>query len=299
MSALRDELRELYRYRELIGILVRRELRIRYKNSALGFAWSLVPLVLQVAVLTFVVKYIYSAGPRDISAYILCAYLPWNFFQNGILDGSSSVLLQYGLLKKVYFPREVLPIATTLANGIHLLLALGVFLVYRWVFTPLAFGWFGPPPLVILWLPVIVIIDFLLVLGIVFFVSTWNVFDEDVKFIAQSLLNLSFFALPIAWFTENLFYSERLTRISPWLGHALTILYNANPASWLISAYRQTLLPQAVLAYHKTLAGGTVPAYTARFDYRYFALAIMTSSLLALTGYAYFNWRKWSFVERP
>jgi ABC-type polysaccharide/polyol phosphate export permease len=292
---VRENLRELYRYRELVLILVRRELRIRYKNSVLGFAWSLVPLILQVIVLSLVVKFIYGAGPRDISAYILCAYLPWNFFQNSLLDGSSSVLMQYGLLKKVYFPREILPIATTLANGIHLLLALGVFLVYRWVFTPLAFGWPGPPPLEILWLPVIVVIDFLLVLGFVFFLSTWNVFDEDVKFIAQSLLNLAFFALPVAWFTEKLYYSDHINAIRPWLGHALTIFYNADPISWLISAYRQTLLPQAILAYQKN----GQPIWTAHFDYRYFALALVTSSLTAVAGYAYFNRRKWEFVERP
>jgi lipopolysaccharide transport system permease protein len=296
---VRNELQELFRYRELILILVRRELRIRYKNSALGFAWSLIPLILQVLVLSFVVKYIYGAGPRDISAYILCAYLPWNFFQNGLLDGSSSVLAQYSLLKKVYFPREILPIASTLANAIHLLLALGVFFVYRYVFTPLVYGWPGPPPLEILWLPVIIVIDFLLVLGIVFFLSTWNVFDEDVKFITQSFLNLAFFALPIAWFTEKLFYAEGIARLRPGLGHVLTIAYNANPVSWLISAYRQTLLPQAILDYHRSPSGGMVGVLTAHFDYRYFLLAILTSTLTAFAGYAYFNRRKWAFVERP
>ena len=288
---MRDELRELARSRELIAILVRRELRIRYKNSALGFFWSLVPLVLQVIVLSLVVKFIFGAGPRDLSAYILCAYLPWNFFQNGLLDGASSVLMQYPLLKKVYFPRETLPIATTLANGIHLLLALGVFFVYRYVFTPLAFGWPGPPPLAILWLPLVLIINFLLVLGLAFFLSAWNVFDEDVKFLAQNGLNLAFFALPVAWFTEQMFYS---THIPIGLRHPLTIIYNANPISWLISAYRQMLLPPATLG-----DAGGIPIHTASFDMRYFALAAVLSCGTALAGYAYFNRRKHEFVERP
>lgn len=289
--SLREELRELGRYRELVGILVRRELRLRYKNSALGFFWSLVPLVLQVVVMTTVVKFIYGVAPSNLSAYILCAYLPWNFFQNGLLDCSSSVLAQYGLLKKVYFPREVLPIASILSNAVHLLLALGVFFVYRYVFTPIVHGWPGPPPLEILWLPVIVVLDALLVLGLGFFLAAWNVFHEDVKFIAQSLLNLAFFALPVAWFTEQIFYSGRIPN---GLRHPLTVLYNANPVSWLISAYRQVLLGPADISRNPH-----VRVMTAPFDLRYFVLAALICPLVALAGYHYFNRRKWQFVERP
>lgn len=286
-----DELRELARYRELVGILVRREIRLRYKNTVWGFAWSLVPLVLQVVVMTTVVKFIYGVAPRDLSAYILCAYLPWNFFQNGLLDCSSSVLAQYGLLKKVYFPREVLPVASVLSNAVHLLLALGVFFCYRYVFTTIVHGWPGPPPLEILWLPVIVVLNTLLVLGLGFFLAAWNVFHEDIKFIAQSVLNLAFFALPVAWFTEQIFYSGRIP--AP-MRHPLTILYNANPVSWLISAYRQVLLGPADLS-----RDPRVHVMTAPFDYRYFALAALTCPLVALAGYHYFNRRKWQFVERP
>ena len=78
------------------------------------------------------------------------------------------------------------------------------------------------------------------------------------------------------------------------LHHALTIAYNAFPVSWLLSAFRQVLLPRAILGYV-----GEQPIYTAHFDYRYFALALATSLLAALSGYAYFNRRKWDFVERP
>lgn len=291
---LREELRELGRYRELIGILVRREIRLRYKNSVLGFVWSLVPLVLQVIVLSVVVKFIFGVGPRNLAAYVLCAYLPWNFLQNGLLDSASSLLAQFGLLKKVYFPREIFPIAAVLGNGVHLLLALGVFFVYRYGVTTVLYGWPGPPPREILWLPVILVVNLLLVLGLSFFLAAWNVFHEDVKFIAQTVLNLAFFAMPVAWFTEQIFYSPRIARIHPHLGHALTIVYNANPISWLISAYRQILLGPTDISQNPAH-----PIMTAPFDYRYFALAILTSTLIALAGYHYFNARKWQFVERP
>ena len=286
-----NDLRELLRSRELILMLVRRDLRVRYKNSALGFVWSIIPLLLQTIVISVVVKRIYNVGPRDLTAYVLCAYIPWNFIQIGLIDGTASVLRQYPLLKKVYFPREVLPVASALANAVHLLLAIGVFFVYRYVFTPLAFGWPGWPPVEILWLPALVLIAFFLVLGVTFFTASWEVFHEDVLFIVQSVLNLAFFALPIAWFTEQLFVSKG---VPPPLHHALTILYNAFPVSWLLSAFRQTLLPRAILGY-----SGQTAIYTAPFDYRYFALALVVSLALTLAGYAYFNRRKWDFVERP
>ena len=286
-----DDLRELWASRELVLMLVRRDLRIRYKNSVLGFFWSLIPLLLQTFVISMVVKRIYGVGPRDLTAYILCATIPWNFIQVGLLDGSSCVLLQYPLLKKVYFPREILPIAAILANAVHLLLAIGVFFLYRYVFTFLVFGWPGPPPAAIVCLPFLVVIAFLLVLGLTFFTSAWNVFQEDVKFIVQSVLTLAYWALPIAWFTEQMFYSPAIP--ARW-HHPLTIIYNAFPISWVLTAFRQVLLPPAMLG----LRDGH-PIYTATFDYRYFVLAFAVSLFLALTGYSYFNRRKWDFVERP
>lgn len=286
-----NELRELLRSRELILMLVRRDLRVRYKNSVLGFVWSIVPLLLQTFVISAVVRRIYGVGPHDLTAYVLCAYIPWNFIQVGLLDGTASVLLHYQLLKKVSFPREALPIATTLANAIHLLLALGVFFLYRYVFTTLVFGWPGPPPAAIVWLPLVLVVTFFLVLGVNFFVSTWNMFHEDVRFIVQSLLNLAFFALPISWFTEQMFYSHSIP--IGWR-HPLTILYNASPFSWALTAFRQTLLPRANLGIR---AG--VPILTAPFDVRYLALGLVTSFSLTVAGYAYFNARKWRFAERP
>jgi ABC-type polysaccharide/polyol phosphate export permease len=286
-----EELRELWRYRELILILVRRDLRVRYKNSRLGFVWSVVPMLLQVAVLTLIVRRVYHVGPANLSAYLLCAYIPWNFFQISLLDGTSSVIGQYALMKKVYFPREALPIAAVLSNLVHLLLSLGVFLVYVYTVVPLLYGWPGWPPVAVVWLPVLVVIAFLLTLGIVFFTATWNVFYEDVKFMVQSGLSLLFFVLPIMWFTEQVFYAGGLKPDAK--HHAFQIAYNAFPLSWLIQAFRQVLLQRATLY---TPAGQAI--ITAAFDYRWFLWALLVSVLVAAAGYRYFNRRKWAFVER-
>lgn len=290
---MRGQLRALWASRELVWMLVRRDLRVRYKNSRIGFFWSLAPLLLQVVVLTAVTKYVLGGGVAGLSAYILCASIVWNFFKISLLDGASSVLAQYGLLKKVYFPREILPLASTIANSIHALLALAVFFVYRYVFTPLVFGSPGPPPWRTLWLvPILCLLLFLLTVGCVFFLSALTVFFEDAKFIAQTLLDLAFFGLPIVWFTEYVIYSAA---IPEFLRRPIRIALDINPVSWLISAFKQVLLPRAEFRD----AAGHVIGTTGLFDFRYFALACVTTSLICLAGYAYFNRRKWLFVERP
>src|SRR5712692_10666919 len=101
------ELKELYRFRELLWILVLRDLKVRYKNSALGFLWSLINPAVQVAVISFVVKNFIKMEVPNLSAYIFCAFLPWSFFQLALLDTSHSLIVNERLMKKVYFPREI------------------------------------------------------------------------------------------------------------------------------------------------------------------------------------------------
>src|SRR6185436_10302551 len=96
-----NELKELWRYRELLRILVQRDIDLRYKNTRLGFVWSLLNPLLQVLVITVVLKYILRIDVQNYSAYIFCAFLPWSFFQLTLLDASTSLLLQDRLIKKV------------------------------------------------------------------------------------------------------------------------------------------------------------------------------------------------------
>src|SRR3990172_8173834 len=124
------ELKELWRFRELLYSMVERELKIRYKNSFLGFFWSLLNPLLTVAVLTYVFRNYVGLETKNLSAYILAAYLPFIFFQMSVLDSAQSVLSNIQLIKKIYFPREILPLAQVISNFIHLLLALLVFFGY-------------------------------------------------------------------------------------------------------------------------------------------------------------------------
>ena len=306
------QLRELWNYRYLLKALVLRELRIRYKNSALGIMWSMANPLIQVFAMTVVVGYILHAGPPNLSVYILCAFLPWTFFQQSVLDSASSILGYSYMLKKVYFPREILPLVSVCANFAHFLFALVIFLFYRYLVAPALFGhftggpvfyighfalrhfafsWPGWPPREVLWLPVIVAIEFMLISGVAFLVSALNVFYEDVKFIVTAGMNILMYFLPIMYFFENIAYAPRIP-------HKVQIVfvhyYLLNPLSWLVIAFKQIFFPVQNIA-----ARGAPPIYSQPLDYKYFVITAATSLLIFIGGYTFFNSRKWRFAERP
>ncbi len=156
-----DELKECCRYKDLLRQLVARDLKVRYKNSVLGFFWSLANPLVQVATITIVVKYILRLEIPNYSAYLLVGFLPWVFFQMALLDSSQVVLLHRDLLRKVYFPREVLPLSVVFANLIHFLLALVVFFAYLLFYIHFFLGgtWILPT---IAWLPALIALQTLL-----------------------------------------------------------------------------------------------------------------------------------------
>jgi ABC-type polysaccharide/polyol phosphate export permease len=275
-----NELRELFRYRDLIAQLVVRDLRVRYKNSIFGFFWSLAnPLVL-VATITVIVKYVMKLHIPDYSAYLLVAYLPWMFFSMSLLDASQAVLLHHDLLKKVYFPREVLPISIVISNLIHFLLALGVFFVYLYLYVGTSFV-----PTVAL-LPVLILVEFLLIIGLSLFISCLNVFYEDTKYIVQMLLQVMFYMTPIMYLSEMV---RQALEGSKYAAHSglLFNLYMLNPLNALVIAYRKYILPPYT---HKSMAD--LP-----YDYHYLLIASVVSVLVCVLGYAFFNRRKWKFAE--
>jgi ABC-type polysaccharide/polyol phosphate export permease len=243
-----------------------------------GFFWSLLNPLVQVATMTIVFKYILGVRIPNYSAYLLCAFLPWSFFQMSVLDASMSVLFHHDLVKKTYFPREVLPASIVLSNLIHFLLALVVFFVYLLVLgTPIKVTW--------LLLPVVIFFQLLLNMGVAFFVSCLNVFYEDVKYVMTVFLNLLFYLMPILYMVETIRYSDRV----PEAYRALVLkFYFLNPLSMLITAYRKLLLPG--------FDDGVV--HNIPLSYPYLFLAGLTSILIFLAGYAFFNSRKWMFAER-
>lgn len=293
--SLLDEVREALRYNELFTNLVERELQVRYKNSRIGVIWSLANPIVRALILYVVFVVILQVKVPNYSAYILAAFFPWTYFLTGILDAGESVSKQMDLVKKVYFPRELLPLATTWANLRHFLLSLcilGIYLIYLYGRS----AWEGHPifpPATILLLPVLVLMQTLLIGGIALYISAMNVFFEDVKFLTAVVLDLLFYAVPIVYFAEQVQHT-------PVLSFTLrTIVYYAfllNPMAVILICYRSFLLsPQmAPLGFGSTetiLVNTGVPWWA-------FIWCFVFCVMIFIGGYRFFNSRKWRFVEQ-
>lgn len=291
---MRDELRELWRFRELLIAMVEKELRIRYKNSVLGFFWSLVNPLVTVLAITVVFKYFMQNGTPNYSAYVLAAYLPFIFFQICLMDASQSVAAALPIIKKVNFPREILPLANIIANFIHFVLAVGVYFLY--LFALWAVTGFETSPFTwkIAFLPVLLIITFCLSAGLSLLIAAYNVFYEDVKYIVGVVLYLMFFLTPVMYFTETVYYALN----GRGLGWLYTV-YNLNPVSPLVTAYRKTLVPTGPIEIQKSPGATPEMAFMLEFDWPMFIIMAVFSVFCLYIGYRQFNRLKWRFVEKP
>lgn len=281
------EAKELWKFRELLLSMVQRDLKIRYKNSFLGFVWSLLNPLITVTVMTVVFQFIMDNHTPNLGAYIFAAYLPYMYFQLTLMDSSQTVLSNIQLVKKIYFPREILPLSSAISNFIHFLLGLlvlFVFLIVVYILHPKIwpFHW-G-----ILLLPLLLFMSFCLATGLSLIISALNTFYEDVKYIVGVLLYLLFFICPIMYFSEQVYYAD-INKLHP----IVYRLYYMNPVATLSTAYRKAILdPQPV-----TVKGVLYPPIG--MDWKYVAIAFVVSVAVLLFGYSTFNRLKWRFVERP
>lgn len=284
---MRTQLRELWAFRELLISMVEREIRIRYKNSFFGFFWSLLNPLITIAVMTLVFKYLLGNPMPSFSAYILAAYLPYMFFQLAVMDSAQSVLSALPVVRKTYFPREILPLAPILSNFLHFVMAIGVFFVFRLVVWALMPGAFPITPQV-LWLPLLLVIQLALTLGVGLIVSALNTFYEDVKYIVGVLLYLLFFLCPIMYFSETVVHAPAAQK-APWVAP----LYHLNPVANLCTAYRKILVPARPV----WVDGKNVDPLP--MDWPMLGVTALTSVAILILGYHIFNRLKPRFMERP
>jgi ABC-type polysaccharide/polyol phosphate export permease len=217
----------LVRYRGLIQTLVARDLKARYRGSVLGFFWSFINPLLLLSIYSFVFATVLPAridddGLRPYALFMFCGILPWTWFSSSILESSNVLIAGGNLIKKVLFPAEVLPFVTVLANMVHFVLGLpilAVFLIYYQ--RPL-------DPIELLWFPVIVAVQLLLLLGLSLFVSALTVHFRDLKDILGNLLTFWFFATPIIYPMSQAPQEYR------WL-------LNLNPMTHLAISYQEVL----------------------------------------------------------
>ena len=170
-------IQELYAYREMIFSLVRRDLKGRYKGSALGFLWTFINPLLQLGVYTLVFSVIMRNGIEDYYLFLFVALIPWIFFSTSLAGGSSCIWAQKDMVKKIYFPREVLPISFVTSQFVNMLLSLIV------IFVVLIVSGKGLNPIALLYLPVIMLVEYLMALSVAMLSSAITVYLRDVEYI--------------------------------------------------------------------------------------------------------------------
>jgi ABC-type polysaccharide/polyol phosphate export permease len=285
-------LRELWKYRELLVMLTQRDLKIRYKNSALGFAWSLLNPLLQVAIITVVLKIVMRMPVENYHLYVFCASLPWLFFSTAVLDTSFSLVQYEALIRKVYFPRQIIPLVAVCSNFVHFALATGVFLLYALGNAVWNWGFggrfdFAVQPLVLL-TPIPILGLALLVTAAAMVLSVWTFYFHDVRFLADSALRVLYWVVPVLYWPEMLLSRER--------GQLFYNLYMLNPLSSLIDSFRRLMLvpgrlpgPNDTLVPMKPMGGQ---------EWLFLGIAVLVSAALALLGTRYFESRKSKLAER-
>ncbi len=231
-------LRELWRYRELMRNLVVRDLKVRYKNSVLGVAWSWLNPLLMMIVFTIFIEITGMGGDVPYTPiFILSGVLPWNLFSASVIGATNSVVGSSYLIKKVYFPRQVLPVSIVLSNMVNFLIALPVLFA-----LVLLFGLRLSPWLILL--PVVLITQVIFTIGIGFILSTLNVFYRDTQIIMEVVMLAWFFLTPVFWDAETLVPPTRTV----W-GIILPLrrlFYIVNPMASIINAYRDILYRAAL-----------------------------------------------------
>ena len=265
-----ERLLDFYRHRALVGVLVARELKARYRGSALGFLWSLLNPLLMLTVYTVVFQYLLpnrTESTRPYALFLFCGLLPWNWFSSAVSDAAASLLTHGALLRKILFPAEVLPAVCVLAQAVHFALALPVLL------GALLLGAAGvfPGQVRLSWpllqIPALVLVQGVLLLGLGLLLSALTVHFRDVKDLLQTVLSLWFFATPILYTLADIKV--------PGLARALSL----NPLAPLFAAWHDTLF-----------YGRWVPAG------RWGVLAVTSAAVFA-AGYGFFDRLRDSFPE--
>jgi len=218
-------LKDIYQRRELLFVLIDRNLKIRYKNSVLGFFWSLLtPIFLILIYATFAGILKFGGSPPDYLQFLIVGIIVWQFLSMCLNDSLSAIMGNANLIKKTAFPRFILPVATVLANLINFLLTFVILVAYLLI-VGMPFSHLG-------WLPLILMTQCALCLGMALIISTVNVFFRDAEHILQVLTLAWFFLTPIFYPIDR---QMEILHVHYWLAFL-------NPMTGIICGYRLILM---------------------------------------------------------
>ncbi len=252
-------LNKLHQRRELLLCLVGRDLRVRYKRSVLGVLWAFAEPLVMMSIFTTVFSYLMRIPVENYAVFVLIGIVVWGYFNTSITAGLESVKANASLVKKIHFPREILPISAILGRTVHFLVSLTLLLPFFVYFeVPVAISWLA--------LPLLVALQFFLACGLGLLFSALATLYEDVSFLVSFALTGLFYLCPVVYPVEL-------------VPEHLRTWYLLNPMAALLYAYRQVLLHQQWP------------------DVQVLGCAALVSALVFLLGITVFRRLEWSFAE--
>lgn len=216
--------RDLTNYREFLKSNVKKDIRGKYKGSFLGILWSFINPLLSVLVYAIVFPYIMRIKVENYLIYLITGIIPWTFFTSSINMGLISVLSNADIIKKVYFPRIILPISTVTSCLVNFLISCVIILLF-------CLGSGLGISVQILWLPLIAIIQYIMLLGFTFILSAIEMYMRDIEHIINFILSMAFYVTPILY-TPDIFPKK------------LAFVLKINPMAYLVNAYRSIFFYQ-------------------------------------------------------
>ena len=212
-------MKELVKYREFLFTNVKKDIRGKYKASFLGVLWSFINPLLQVLVYAIVFPYIMRTPIDNYLVFLICGIIPWTWFVTSITSGTTSITDNANLIKKVYFPREILTISAVSSGMVNFAISCIIILLFA-IFSGIGLSWH------IVFLPLVMLLQFIIQLAFAFLLSAFNVYVKDVQYMVAFVINLAFYATPI------------LYNASMFAGSKFAILFKINPVAYIIESYR-------------------------------------------------------------
>lgn len=215
--------RDLWRYRELLSFLAWRDITVRYKQTAIGIAWAIIrPALTLLVFVAFRRMAGLAAGPVPDVLLVFAAVLPWQFFSSALLESSTSLIGNTGLISKVYFPRMIIPASAVVTAFVDFLITCGLLAVLM--------AWYGAAPGIrLLALPLLALQASALALGLGLWLAALTVTYRDFRYVVPFLVQLGLFVSPVAFATSQVPVSWRL-------------LYSLNPLVGIIDGFRWSIL---------------------------------------------------------
>lgn len=251
--------KNIYNYRELLKNNVKKEIRGKYKNSALGVVWTFLNPLLQLLVYALIFPLILKTTQPYYVIFVCVGLIPWTFFITSVSQSAWTVIANGNIVKKVYFPREILPISVVTSAMVNFLISTIIIVAFCFIYG------LGLTKYIVFF-PIVLIIQYILQLGIAFILSAFTVYFRDLEHFIQIILQVMFYATPIVYSSDT-------------IPEAFRFIINLNPMAHIINAYRSIFYNQ------------TMP------DFKALGILFLISTIFCIIGYFIFRKLQKGFAE--